>query len=651
MRAYRQTQGWLLLTQQMLIIHLIGIAPWWTLLLMNGAVCWQLGVYLNKLPRPSGPALFVLTLGASLGLLPYAISHGMAPALAILIAVGFSLKSLEVNSRRDMLTLVLVAFFLITLSLIHQYSALKLLSALALMLLSLAVLISLHRAQSATANLKFAIKLMAISVPLTLVLFMVLPKPQLLWSANLQHSAATTGLSQRLELGDISQLNQSDELAFVAQFTQAPDPTELYWRVYLLTHFDGKQWHGPPSIAAPLPKPQFSTQAQPVTYRITHWDHSQDNYPNLKGSHNLNDAAIALIGQQWRRQYGATQSPRFSYLPQADRLKRLSDHYYLQLPDGMNPQTRSLAKLAMENRPLTSERVLWLMNYFQQNDFQYTFSPRLLGSHQIDDFLFESREGFCAHFASALVVLLRASGIPARMVVGYYGGEINDNEIVVKQKDAHAWVEAWVTGRWIQLDPTSTVGEINRPQTDPADFDWHQFTQSWQQWLSHSSASHWLTSSSSWQQLNQDLQPLKALWHQLTGAPRHWQLALLSLMLVSALLYLYRRTKGSEPVKLRLIKALATRGWQRLHRSIVSAGLTTPTNGSLNQVMSAAKQRWPELTEDFQHIESAFNELLYRADGAHWQGLLTFFKRLTALLPKLSTSSSCSNPSPKQRQN
>ena len=126
---------------------------------------------------------------------------------------------------------------------------------------------------------------------------------------------------------------------------------------------------------------------------------------------------------------------------------------------------------------------------------------------------------------------------------------------------------------------------------------------------------------------------------QLTSAHNHCRLVLLTLLLFSALLYLYRSGKGSEPVKLRLITPLAIHGWQRLHRSMASVGFNTPANNSLNQVMSAAKQLWPGLAEEFQHVENGFNELLYRADGAYWQELLKLFKPLTALPAKLSTSS------------
>ncbi|MGB1801228.1 MAG: DUF4129 domain-containing transglutaminase family protein, partial [Gammaproteobacteria bacterium] len=103
------------------------------------------------------------------------------------------------------------------------------------------------------------------------------------------------------------------------------------------------------------------------------------------------------------------------------------------------------------------------LDWLNKQGFIYTLTPELITGDTVDEFLFNSKQGFCEHYAAAFTVLMRAAGIPARVVAGYQGGEVNPlgNYLIVKQRDAHAWTEVWLEGKgWIRIDPTAIISPI-----------------------------------------------------------------------------------------------------------------------------------------------------------------------------------------------
>ncbi|RTK99023.1 MAG: transglutaminase domain-containing protein, partial [Neisseriaceae bacterium] len=142
----------------------------------------------------------------------------------------------------------------------------------------------------------------------------------------------------------------------------------------------------------------------------------------------------------------------------------------LRLPSGYNPRARQLAQQWRTNSRTPGEVVDHALRYFNRQQFFYTLQPPLLGSDSVDDFLFNSRRGFCEHYASSFVFLMRAAGVPARVVTGYMGGELNPvgGYLIVRQSDAHAWAEVWLgNAGWQRVDPTAAVAPA-RVQQDLA---------------------------------------------------------------------------------------------------------------------------------------------------------------------------------------
>ncbi len=254
--------------------------------------------------------------------------------------------------------------------------------------------------------------------------------------------------------------------------------------------------------------------------------------------------------------------------------------------------------------------------YFRTEAFYYTLQPPLLGRHSVDEFLFVSRRGFCEHYAAAFVVLMRAAGIPARVVTGYQGGEINphDGFLVVRQSDAHAWAEVWLAGRgWVRVDPTAAVApeRIERglasalPAGEPLPF----FMRASNDWL-RPLLQRWEALNNAWQQqvLGYDQLRQQALLQRL-GLPGGWQtlawlLASLSalglVLLTTLLLYQKRRT----PAEIRL--------WQHaLRRTGVHCA---PAESPLALATRLAREN-PEIAQRLAPVIESFVLVRYAPDG------------------------------------
>jgi transglutaminase-like putative cysteine protease len=273
--------------------------------------------------------------------------------------------------------------------------------------------------------------------------------------------------------GDFSQLSQSEEIAFRVEFATSlnakpPDPNALYWRGLVLWDFDGRTWQT--RLAVPPNPLQAEGRGQLVSYSITLEPHRQ-RWLFLLGLPRKGPPSLAQVETslgpdlQWIAKAPITQRLRYQidadldYRLDPEGLSAASRARTLALPEG-NPESRIMAQ--QWSTGLASDRgiVEQALSHFRSEPFFYTLNPPRLGDNSIDDFLFRSRRGFCEHYASAFVFLMRAAGVPARVVTGYQGGELNPlgNYWIVRQRDAHAWAEVWLTGQgWTRIDPTAAV--------------------------------------------------------------------------------------------------------------------------------------------------------------------------------------------------
>ncbi|WP_211443545.1 transglutaminase TgpA family protein [Collimonas humicola] len=465
-----------------LLPHFLHL-PWWTSLICGGLMLWRAWITLRGQRLPPLWLLMplaALTMGAVY--LDYRTWFGRDAGVAML-ALLLTFKLLEMRARRDLFVVLLLSFFLLLTNFFYSQSILCLLWMMATLTLLLTAQLSFQYSGSVPPlrqRLRLGGLMLAMALPLTLILFLLFPRIQgPLWGLPGDAHGGRTGLSDSMAPGNISQLAMSDDIAFRVKFTDAPPaPAKRYWRGAVLHDFDGRTWTqgqiGRASIETSGQWQQISLNAPrnpdaEVHQQITMEPNGQrwlfaletpQRVPSLEGigvlltaDHQLR--AARAIGERVRYDVvsNLSQLPAYQADARALQLERA-------LPPGFNPRTREFATNLRRQWSDDTALVNAVLAFFRRENFSYTLEPPLLGKDSVDDFLFSSRAGFCEHYASSFVVLMRAAGIPARVVTGYQGGEINpvDGMMTVRQSDAHAWAEVWLPPRgWVRVDPTAAV--------------------------------------------------------------------------------------------------------------------------------------------------------------------------------------------------
>ena len=313
-------------------------------------------------------------------------------------------------------------------------------------------------------NLRLAGTLLLQSLPLMLVLYLLFPRISgPLWGLPADANTGRTGLSERMNPGSIAELVSSGEVAFRVCFDGPPPARRLlYWRGPVLENFDGTTWL---RSARRLPEEVVQADGPEIAYETTLEAHGQRWLLALDAPLTLpegasRDGRLAVLAAQAidsRQRFSLRAATAFRFNPQ-EAPATLADN--LRLPTAGNPRARALAREWQRQAHSPAELVDLALRHFNREAFHYTLRPPLLGRDPIDDFLFRSRRGFCEHYASSFAFLMRAAGLPARVVSGYQGGEFNplDGYLVVRQSEAHAWAEVWFAGRgWTRVDPTAAV--------------------------------------------------------------------------------------------------------------------------------------------------------------------------------------------------
>ena len=318
------------------------------------------------------------------------------------------------------------------------------------------------------------------ALPLLVVLFLFFPRLPPLWSVQLSGQQATTGVSDSMSPGDFANLGQSTELAFRVEFAdKRPLQQQLYWRGLVFSDFDGVTWRPSPQQREWQPAPQMpnwianalatvpdEVKITPNRYQII-LEPTQQNWLFGLDYPFAQQQDISITSNfTLRKDQPVTQQLRYDVLQFApmridpvlsDESRRLN----LALPSSGNPQARVLAKQLFSQSGSDPVRYIQAIErWINQTEFRYTLSPPRLNTNRIDEFLFDTKAGFCEHYSSSFTFMLRAAGIPARVVAGYQGGEPSRNGNVweVRQMDAHAWTEVWLEGQgWVRVDPTAFV--------------------------------------------------------------------------------------------------------------------------------------------------------------------------------------------------
>ncbi len=458
---------WLLVAQALVILpHLLHLPPW-IIGLWLFCAGWRVQVYRMRARYPGTLVRIGLLAGTALGVF---LSHGSLIGLdagVLLLVATFILKLVEMRSKRDALVLIFLGFFVVVTAYLFDDSLLAAAYSLLPVTALLAALIGLQHGSMAVqprATLKLALSLQLQAIPLMLLMFLFFPRLGPLWSLPTPNKAFT-GLSESMAPADIAELSRSDALAFRASFSAAvPERRELYWRALTLEHFDGRRW-SQVQAAQQAGAVQWSRQGPALDYSIVMqasgkpWLYALDvGLSNQDGIRQMADFRL-----ENRRPVLQNLMYEVTSWPQATRELELPARVAeraLQLPEQGDPRSRAWARDLKTSHPQPEALVAALLQHFNREPYGYTLKPPPVGRNSIDEFLFRTRKGFCAHYAGAMTFVLRSAGIPARVVAGYQGGELNPagNYLSVRQFDAHAWVEYWQAGKgWVSVDPTFQV--------------------------------------------------------------------------------------------------------------------------------------------------------------------------------------------------
>lgn len=475
---------WLLATQLIVMLPFALHLPIWLLPVMLASAYWRIRVIRGHSAQPKFVVRIMIIALGLLGLVASGPIFSLNTMVSLLL-LGFAFKSLEVIRQRDALVVIFVGYFLVAISFLFSQSILAAVySVVSLVILTSALIVNQQspaqqrNENSTRSSLKLAGLMLLQSIPLMALVFIFMPRFSPMWVIPSFAGQAKSGVSDRMSPGDIANLSKSDGLAFRASFKdRKPQADEMYWRGLVLNHFDGVSWqqfekdYDPYTLRStlahkqPWKASQVTIEGEPITYEAIYEKTGQPWLFTLTPTTQI-DGKTQKMGDYRVMSKSDLQAPMLlnatSY-PDALRdvtLSEFSRHLTLQLPNG-NPQTRAMAKQWRSETESDQAYIDKILSHYNTQPFFYTLRPPVLGSdNTIDKFLFESQRGFCSHYSGSFVFLMRAAGIPARVVVGYLGGEWNTSGeyLSVHQYDAHAWTEVWLKGKgWVRVDPTSMV--------------------------------------------------------------------------------------------------------------------------------------------------------------------------------------------------
>lgn len=469
----RNCLAWILVSQLALIVPHIQRLPWWVTASYLVCAVWRIMLYQGRWSPPAKGIKILLASMCFVGIyLSYGASVGLEPTVALLFT-GLSLKLLELNSKRDVYIVIFLAYFAALTAFLFAQSIWLAAFILVVLLLITTSLVALHQHgyhEISFRTFKTSALLFLQAIPLMLVLFIIFPRFEPLWAVPTPSHQAKTGISPTMSPGDIANLGVNTGLAFRASFEGVvPMQQDMYWRGLVLSEFDGREWSQHEWTKTLISKQRqrefFPPTAELYRYSIIQEATNQpwifamplaySDDPKVKG---VSDFRLVYGDNIYARvKYDVVSNTDVKLQPQLPNYIRRIE---TQLPPDINPESRLFARRLMNESIDEQDYIYRVLRNFTFNEFVYSLKAPVLGENSVDEFLFQTRRGFCSHYASSFTFLMRAAGIPARVVVGYQGGELNPitGTVLVHQFDAHAWVEVWQQDLgWQRYDPTGAV--------------------------------------------------------------------------------------------------------------------------------------------------------------------------------------------------
>jgi transglutaminase-like putative cysteine protease len=625
---------WLMATLVLVVLPHFSRVIWWVPLIFSILLLWRYLITRYHWRLPGSWIQFSIAILLLVGIfVSYRTLLGRDAGVALLVALC-GLKLLEMTNQRDALLVCFLGYFLIITNFLYSQTIPMALYMSVVILVTTATLISIsdlnHRVPVAQ-RLRLSGTLLIQSVPLMIALFVLFPRISgTFWALPKDAHSSTSGLSESMSPGNISDLSLSDEIVFRVKFTgDPPPPAHRYWRGPVLWWSNGFDWKTKFQSSFIIPQEtSLQPAGKPYDYTITLEPHNQRwlfalDLPSQVPLHSRMTTAYQILANtpiQQRMRYELRSYTQY-------RADLFTPQFYndaLRLPTDKHPRARALAeqwRQELSQPEAISQRAL---RYFNQEPFRYTYTPPLLENDLVDEFLFETRQGFCEHYAAAFTVLMRAAGIPTRIVTGYLGGTLNsiDGYLVVRQRDAHAWAEVWLGEKgWVRIDPTSAVAPerietgvgMARPTVfSPLGLMWQNdsvIVQLWQQ-LRDS----WDALNNGWNQwiLGYDTARQRLFLSRLGLGNLDWQGMITTLVIIAAGLLLLtaawvflcsKSVARHDPVQqsyLRFCQKLARHGLLR-----------SPSEGPLTFATRVSVAR-PDLAESVQRIVDLYVEIRYR---------------------------------------
>jgi len=619
------------------VLLIATAAPAWCVVIALIAATWRVLVALGHVTPVKRFAGMRFMLGAITAALVIAVAvsfrtlNGLAAGTALLLVMG-ALKLLESRSRRDDGIVIGVALFMLLAGALATQSLIRI----PLYLLTvwgacaaIAVVADRSGALTPKAALRLSARALAMSIPLAAACFLFFPRVTgQFWSLQ-RGDEATSGLSGEMTPGGIGRLAIDYVPAFRVRFEgKPPPPPDLYWRGPVLNDFDGFTWRR--NRGTYHPGARLEMVGAPTRYRVTlepsqqRWLFALDTVDSVS----RRDAFIAYQDRQLSVIEPITSTVSYdavSYLqtrsqgPLANAARRLET----ALPPDRNPRARALARALRARTGSDAEFARVVLGWFGDNGLEYTLEPGVTTIDSVDTTLFDSKRGFCGHFASAYATMMRAAGVPARIVTGYLGGEWNPvgGYLLVRQSDAHAWTEIWLEGTgWTRIDPTAVVAP-ERLQLGIFDLLSESFAGASSfrrsQWLSH--LDHlWDNANQWWQErvldfnLRSQLDLLRKLgfdspsWQQLGWAFTAGLVAWIAWVSLA----LRRGVARKKPDRI-------GRAWLRATRKLARvAPARAPTEGPMEYARRVGAHR-PDLAARIDALASLYARLRFGRDASH----------------------------------
>lgn len=619
--------AWLLCALALVLAPHATRVPLWVTGLTLCLYGWRVYFTLNRGPLPSRWLLVGVAVVGMIGVwMEGRTLFGRSSGIMLLMLFS-GLKLLETRTHRDAAIAVFLGYFLIVTNFLSTQSiptAAAMVVSVFMLTTTLVGLSAPHR--PLRANLRTAGTILAHAAPAALVLFLLFPRVQgPLWGLPQDAYTGVSGLSDSMSPGNLAKLVLSDAIAFRAAFEGQPPPhRQLYWRGPVLWDFDGRTWkagwahageHSPAEGEGP--RYRYSVVLEP---HQREWMFALEAPASVPERARLApDGTIVAPGPiRSRMRY------ELSSIALTERRRDESTAVLrraTRLPSDASPRARALAAEWRASAGTADEIVERGIEFLRAGRYTYTLEPALLGEHAVDDFLFRTKEGFCEHFASAFVFLMRAAGVPARVVMGYQGGETNtfDRIITVRQSDAHAWAEVYLQGRgWVRIDPTAAsnprrvdaglTGAVPNAQPLPfltrTDLEWlrglrHRWEALAHQW------NVWVLGYNAERQ--RDMLSFVGIpdsdWRELTAA----LFTILGVITAGLLAWSLRRLSRPDPVQV---------AWRSFCRKLAARGLERAPHEGPRDFAARAARALPASRAAILHIGALYIALRYGADAS-----------------------------------